>query len=44
MTESSATLLALFTLVAAFYLMDLTNGQGVTWRPATKAPVVEASK
>jgi hypothetical protein len=48
MKESTAVVLALVTIVAAFYLMDLTNAQGVTWRSANKgpapAPVAEASK
>jgi hypothetical protein len=44
MKESSATILALLTIVAAIYLMNLTDGQGVGWRNAKKAPVAEATK
>ena len=44
MKESSATVLALLTIVAAIYLMDLTHNQGVGWRPAQPAPAAEPAK
>lgn len=45
MKESTATILALVTLVAAFYMMDLTATQGISWRSAKKiTPVAEPAK
>lgn len=45
MRESTATVLAIVTLVAGFYMMDLTDTQGIGWRSAKKhVPVAEHAK